>query len=46
MIETLNKAFCTLPGVGKKTAQRFVYHLLELTERHGYDPTLLNSLKP
>jgi recombinational DNA repair protein RecR len=29
MIETLNKAFCALPGVGKKTAQRFVYHLLE-----------------
>jgi hypothetical protein len=24
MIETLNKAFCALPGVGNKTAQRFV----------------------
>jgi recombination protein RecR len=29
MIEALNKAFCTLPGVGEKSAQRFVYHLLE-----------------
>jgi recombination protein RecR len=29
MIESLNKAFCILPGVGSKTANRFVYHLLE-----------------
>lgn len=29
MIESLNNAFCILPGVGKKSAQRFVYHLLE-----------------
>ena len=35
MIETLNKAFCTLPGVGSKTAQRFVYHLLERNREGG-----------
>ena len=29
MIEKLNKAFSKLPGVGSKTAQRFIYHLLE-----------------
>ncbi|SFV86874.1 Recombination protein RecR [hydrothermal vent metagenome] len=37
MIETLNQAFCTLPGVGKKTAQRFVYHLLEHNRDGGFD---------
>ncbi|CAC9615698.1 Recombination protein RecR [uncultured Gammaproteobacteria bacterium] len=35
MIESLNEAFCTLPGVGKKTAQRFVYHLLERDREGG-----------
>jgi recombination protein RecR len=35
MIESLNEAFCTLPGVGKKTAQRFVYHLLERNREGG-----------
>ncbi len=35
MIESLNKAFCTLPGVGSKTAQRFVYHLLERNREGG-----------
>ncbi|CAC9452281.1 Recombination protein RecR [uncultured Gammaproteobacteria bacterium] len=35
MIESLNKAFCALPGVGKKTAQRFVYHLLERNREGG-----------
>ncbi|KAA0444621.1 MAG: recombination protein RecR [Candidatus Thioglobus sp.] len=37
MIETLNKAFCALPGVGKKTAQRFVYHLLERNRDGGFE---------
>jgi recombination protein RecR len=37
MIETLNKSFCTLPGVGSKTAQRFVYHLLERNREGGFD---------
>ncbi len=37
MIETLNKAFCTLPGVGSKTAQRFVYHLLERNRDGGFE---------
>lgn len=35
MIESLNEAFCALPGVGKKTAQRFVYHLLERNRDGG-----------
>ncbi len=35
MIEPLNKAFCALPGVGSKTAQRFVYHLLERNREGG-----------
>ncbi len=37
MIETLNKAFCALPGVGNKTAQRFVYHLLERNREGGFE---------
>ncbi|NYT26774.1 MAG: recombination protein RecR [Candidatus Thiodubiliella endoseptemdiera] len=37
MIETLNQAFCALPGVGKKTAQRFVYHLLERDRNGGFE---------
>jgi len=37
MIETLNKAFCALPGVGAKTAQRFVYHLLERNREGGFE---------
>ena len=37
MIKSLNKAFCTLPGVGSKTAQRFVYHLLERNREGGLD---------
>ncbi|BBB22796.1 recombination protein RecR [Abyssogena phaseoliformis symbiont OG214] len=37
MIESLNKAFCTLPGVGSKTAQRFIYHLLERNREGGMD---------
>lgn len=37
MIESLNQAFCALPGVGKKTAQRFVYHLLERNREGGLD---------
>lgn len=37
MIETLNQAFCALPGVGKKTAQRFVYHLLEHDRNGGFE---------
>lgn len=35
MIESLNKAFSILPGVGTKTAQRFVYHLLERNREGG-----------
>jgi recombination protein RecR len=35
MIESLNKAFCALPGVGSKTAQRFVYYLLERNREGG-----------
>ncbi len=35
MIESLNKAFYILPGVGTKTAQRFVYHLLERNREGG-----------
>ncbi len=37
MIESLNKAFCALPGVGSKTAQRFVYHLLERNRQGGLE---------
>ena len=37
MIEKLNKAFCALPGVGSKTAQRFVYHLLERNREGGFE---------
>ena len=37
MIDALNKAFCALPGVGKKTAQRFVYHLLERNRNGGLE---------
>lgn len=37
MIESLNKAFCALPGVGKKTAQRFVYHLLQRNRDGGLE---------
>jgi recombination protein RecR len=37
MIESLNKAFCALPGVGNKTAQRFVYHLLERNRDGGFE---------
>lgn len=37
MIESLNKAFCALPGVGSKTAQRFVYHLLERNRDGGFE---------
>jgi recombination protein RecR len=37
MIEKLNKAFCVLPGVGSKTAQRFVYHLLERDRQGGFE---------
>ncbi len=37
MIESLNKAFCALPGVGNKTAQRFVYHLLERNREGGFE---------
>ena len=37
MIEKLNKAFSKLPGVGSKTAQRFIYHLLERDRPGGLD---------
>ena len=37
MIEKLNKTFCALPGVGSKTAQRFVYHLLERDREGGFE---------
>ncbi len=37
MIESLNKAFCALPGVGSKTAQRFIYHLLERNRNGGFE---------
>ena len=37
MIEKLNKAFCKLPGVGSKSAQRFIYHLLERDRQGGLD---------
>lgn len=35
MIKTLTDAFCALPGVGKKTAQRFSYYLLERNREGG-----------
>ncbi len=46
MIESLNKAFCALPGVGSKTAQRFVYHLLERNREGGMDlaKALVNAM--
>lgn len=37
MIESLNQAFCVLPGVGNKTAQRFTYHLLERNREGGIE---------
>ena len=37
MIEKLNKAFSKLPGVGSKTAQRFIYHLLERDRQGGLE---------
>ena len=37
MIEKLNKAFSKLPGVGSKTAQRFIYHLLERDRAGGIE---------
>ncbi len=37
MIEKLNKAFSKLPGVGTKTAQRFIYHLLERDRLGGLE---------
>ena len=37
MIEKLNKAFSKLPGVGSKTAQRFIYHLLERDRSGGLE---------
>lgn len=47
MIESLNKAFCVLPGVGKKTAQRFVYHLLERNRNGGLElaKALVDAMK-
>ena len=37
MIEKLNKAFTILPGVGAKSAQRFIYHLLERDRQGGLE---------
>ena len=37
MIEKLNKAFTILPGVGSKSAQRFIYHLLERDREGGIE---------
>ena len=37
MIEKLNKAFSKLPGVGSKTAKRFIYHLLERDRPGGLE---------
>lgn len=47
MIESLNKAFCALPGVGSKTAQRFVYHLLERDRNGGFElaKALVNAME-
>jgi len=35
LIENLNIAFSKLPGVGKKTAQRFTFHLLQRNREDG-----------
>jgi len=47
MIEKLNKTFCALPGVGNKTAQRFVYHLLERDREGGFElaKALVNAME-
>ncbi|MBE8189794.1 MAG: recombination protein RecR [Candidatus Thioglobus sp.] len=47
MIEALNKAFCVLPGVGGKSAQRFVYHLLEKNREGGLElaKALINAME-
>lgn len=47
MIESLNKAFCALPGVGTKTAQRFIYHLLERNREGGITlaKALMNAME-
>lgn len=37
LINQLNQAFCLLPGVGKKTASRFIYHLLEKNPLGGLE---------
>ena len=37
MIKNLIKSFTKLPGVGNKTAQRFVYHLLERNREAGME---------
>jgi len=37
MIEKLNEAFSKLPGVGSKTAQRFIYYLLERDRPGGLE---------
>ncbi len=42
MLRILNQAFTKLPGVGAKTAQRFIYHLLEKDKKAGID--LANAL--
>ena len=46
MIKALNQAFCVLPGVGHKTAQRFIYHLLERNREGGsvLAKTLLDAM--
>ena len=47
MIEKLNKAFSKLPGVGSKTAQRFIYHLLERDRPGGLEiaKTLIDAME-
>lgn len=47
MIEALNKAFCVLPGVGSKSAQRFAYYLLEHNRQGGLQlaKTLLAAME-
>ena len=42
LIDQLNQAFCVLPGVGNKSAQRFIYHLLEKNKQGGIE--LANTL--
>ncbi len=37
MLKNLNQAFTKLPGVGAKTAQRFIYYLLENNKKAGID---------